>query len=117
MPQGTTHCATSTQSRILWSRCPTSQCIEGDNQMRQVYERCAGLDVHKKSVVACRAQVTAAGQWVTETQTFGTMTRDLLGLLDWLQAWAVTHVAMESTGDYWKPVFNLLEGNLTVLLV
>ena len=85
--------------------------------MRQVYERCAGLDVHKKSVVACRAQVVAEGQWVTETKTFGTMTRELLTLLDWLQEWAVTHVAMESTGDYWKPVFNLLEGNLTVLLV
>lgn len=85
--------------------------------MRQVYERCAGLDVHKKSVVACRAQVMADGQWVTETKTFGTMTVELLTLLDWLQAWAVTHVAMESTGDYWKPVFNLLEGNLTVLLV
>ena len=85
--------------------------------MRQVYERCAGLDVHKKSVVACRAQVVAGGQWVTETKTFGTMTAELLTLLDWLQAWAVTHVAMESTGDYWKPVFNLLEGNLTVFLV
>ena len=85
--------------------------------MRHVYERCAGLDVHKKSVVACRAQVMADGQWVTETKTFGTMTQELLTLLDWLQAWAVPHVAMESTGDYWKPVFNLLEGNLTVLLV
>src|SRR5215212_9957545 len=85
--------------------------------MRQVYERCAGLDVHKKSVVACRAQVAADGQWVTESKTFGTMTQELLTLLDWLQEWAVTHVALESTGDYWKPVFNLLEGNLTVLLV
>src|SRR5438093_3941943 len=80
--------------------------------MKVVYERCAGLDVHKKTVVAC---VRIGDQ--QETRTFGTMTEDLLALSDWLLAQAVTHVAMESTGEFWKPIFNLLEGNFEVLLV
>jgi transposase len=80
--------------------------------MHIMYERCAGLDVHKKTVVAC--VVTPAGQ---ETRTFGTMTADLLALADWLLACGCTHVAIESTGDYWKPVFNILEGTCEVLLV
>lgn len=85
--------------------------------MRLVYNRCAGLDVHKKTVVACRVRVNEQNAWEQEVQTFGTMTCDLLQLLDWLQAWEVSHVAMESTGEYWKPVYNLLEDNVTVLLV
>src|SRR5688572_4156295 len=80
--------------------------------MRVMYERCAGLDVHKKTVVAC--VVTPAGQ---ETRSFGTMTADLLALADWLLACGCTHVAIESTGDYWKPVFNILEGTCEVILV
>ena len=74
--------------------------------MQVVHERCCGLDVHKKNVVAC---VLASKD--EQVLTFGTMTRDLLRLLDWLQEKGVTHVAMESTGVYWKPVFNLLEGH------
>ncbi|MCB0112103.1 MAG: IS110 family transposase [Caldilineaceae bacterium] len=85
--------------------------------MRVVYKRCAGLDVHKKTVVACRVRINEANEWEQEVRTFGTMTCDLLALLDWLLAWEVTHVAMESTGEYWKPVYNLLEGHLEVLLV
>lgn len=85
--------------------------------MRLVYNRCAGLDVHKKTVVACRVRINEQNTWEQEVQTFGTMTCDLLQLLDWLQAWEVSHVAMESTGEYWKPVYNLLEDNVTVLLV
>ena len=85
--------------------------------MRLVYERCAGLDVHKKTVVACRVRSGEQGAWEQEVRTFGTMTCDLLDLLDWLLAWEVTHVAMESTGEYWKPVYNLLEGQLEILLV
>ena len=85
--------------------------------MRVVYKRCAGLDVHKKTVVACRVRINAANEWEQEVCTFGTMTCDLLMLLDWLLAWEVTHVAMESTGEYWKPIYNLLEGHLEVLLV
>lgn len=81
--------------------------------MEVKYQRCAGLDVHKKSVVAC--VITPEGQ---ETRSFGTMTQDLLQLGDWLMGCGVTHVAMESTGVYWVPVYNLLEGlNLTLLVV
>jgi transposase len=75
-------------------------------------ERCAGLDVHKKTVVAC--VVTPAGQ---ETRTFATMTAALLALADWLLACGCTPVAMESTGDSWKPVFNILAGTCEVILV
>lgn len=85
--------------------------------MRVVYKQCAGLDVHKKTVVACRVRINEAGQREQEVRTFSTMTCELLLLLDWLLAWGVTHVAMESTGEYWKPVYNLLEGQVTVLLV
>ena len=80
--------------------------------MQVMYERCAGLDVHKKTVVAC--VLTPEGQ---ETRTFGTMTAELLALADWLLACGCTHVAIESTGDYWKPVFNILEGTCEVILV
>jgi len=73
--------------------------------------------VHKKTVVACRVRSGEQGAWEQEVRTFGTMTCDLLDLLDWLLAWEVTHVAMESTGEYWKPVYNLLEGQLEILLV
>ena len=85
--------------------------------MQVKYERCAGLDVHKKTVVACRRVPDGQGGCQQETRTFGTMTADLLGLHDWLAAVGVTHVAMESTGVYWKPVFNVLEGSFAVLLV
>jgi len=72
--------------------------------MEVVYERCCGLDVHKKSITA--HLITPEGR---ETRTFGTMTDDLLELGDWLIAAGCTHVAMESTGVYWKPIYNLLE--------
>jgi len=85
--------------------------------MQVVYEHCCGLDVHKKTVVACLITLTAQGQRYKEIRTFGTMTRDLLTLLDWLRAAGCTHVAFESTGVYWRPIFNLLEGEMTVLLV
>jgi transposase len=80
--------------------------------MRVLYERCCGLDVHKKTVVAC--VLTPQGQQV---RTFGTTTRELLALGDWLRAQGCTHVAMESTGVFWKPVYNLLEGTGLELLV
>jgi transposase len=78
---------------------------------------CAGLDVHKKTVVACVRRFDAAGQARQEVRTFGTMTCDLLALSDWLVEQGVEQVALESTGVYWKPVFNLPEGRLAVLLV
>lgn len=85
--------------------------------MQVIYTRCAALEVHKKTVVACRTRLQPDGALEQETRTFGTMTEDLLALLDWLLAWGCTHVAMESTGNYWKPVYNILEGNLEILLV
>ena len=81
--------------------------------METIYQCCAGLDVHKKTVVAC--VITQAGQ---QTRTFSTMTKALLELADWLLECQVTHVAMESSGVYWKPIYNLLEGlDLTLLVV
>jgi transposase len=85
--------------------------------MQVLHERCAGLDVHKKTVVACVLTPDGQGGWGQEIRTFGTMTVDLLALSDWLLACGCTHVALESTGDYWKPVFNMLEGTCEVLLV
>ena len=82
-----------------------------------VHTHCAGLDVHKKTVVVAVSVPDPAGGWHKETRTFGTMTADLLALSDWLTSQGVTHVAMESTGEYWKPVFNILEANFEVLLV
>ena len=82
--------------------------------MQVVHEVCCGLDVHKKSVTAC---VLWASGWRRQTREFGTFTKDLLEMSDWLQSCGVTHVAMESTGVYWKPVWNLLEGQFVVLLV
>ncbi len=78
---------------------------------------CAGLDVHKRTVVARVRRVDPAGKVSKNTKTFATMTRDLLALSDWLKAQGVTVIAMESTGTYWKPVFNILEPGFTVVLV
>ena len=86
-------------------------------EMDAIYERVGGLDVHKKSVVACRRRLTSSGRVEKEVATFGTTTPRLLALLAWLQEWEVTHVAMESTGVYWKPVWHLLEGHVELLLV
>jgi transposase len=85
--------------------------------MEVVNERCCGLDVHKQTVVAC-VIVPGNGRLPNkEVRTFGTMTADLLELADWLGACQVTHVAMESTGVYWKPLWNLLEEQVELLLV
>ena len=85
--------------------------------MRIVYARCCGLDVHKKSISACLLTPDDHGGTQQQVRRFGTMTRDLLELSDWLASNQVTHVAMESTGVYWKPVWNIFEGIFTVLLV
>src|SRR5437762_3147054 len=85
--------------------------------MDVVYERCCGLDIHKQLVVACLLTPGAGAQPTKEIRTFGTMTADLLALADWLAAAGCTHVAMESSGVYWKPIYNLLEDQFTLLLV
>lgn len=82
-----------------------------------VYPCCAGLDVHKKTVVACVRRVAANGKVHKEVRTFSTMTADLLNLADWLAQEGVTHAAMESTGVYWKPVWNILDEQFQLLLV
>ena len=78
---------------------------------------CAGLDVHKRTVVACVRRLGPDRVSTSLVRTFGTMTADLLELADGLAAQGVTHVALESTGVYWKPVYHLLEGRFTLLLV
>jgi transposase len=78
-----------------------------------IHRNCAGLDVHKKIVVAA---ILVEGR-SKDIRSFGTMTADLLELSDWLMSRGVTHVAMESTGEYWKPIFNILENNFEVMLV
>ena len=81
--------------------------------MKVVHEICCGIDVHAKMLVACL--ILANGE--KQVRTFSTMTADLLRLRDWLVAAQCTHVAIESTGVYWKPVFNILEDALTVILI
>jgi transposase len=85
--------------------------------MHVVYSHCCGLDVHKRSITACVLVSKASGKGQHEIRRFGTMTRDLLELADWLQSHHGTHVAMESTGVYWKPVWNILAGQFEVVLV
>jgi len=85
--------------------------------MRAIYERVAGLDVHKKVIVACMQILLPDGNGQVEKRSFGTMTADLLMLSDWLLTHEISHVAMESTGEYWKPVFNILENNFEVIIV
>jgi transposase len=83
--------------------------------MNVLYERCAGLDVHKQTVVACR-RVVAGAQVVREVRSFPTTTRGLLVLAEWLGEAGCTQVAMESTGVYWKPVWHVLEGEFELVL-
>jgi transposase len=86
--------------------------------MNLLYERCAGLDVHKATVVGCvRVPGAARGARRAETRTFGTTLRELGALAEWLAAHGVTHVALESTGVYWRPVYAVLEGSVELLLV
>jgi transposase len=82
-----------------------------------VYACCAGLDVHKETVVVTVRRRHGTGKVEQRTRTFGTMTEQLLELADWLEAEGTTHLAMESTGVYWKPIWNLLESRFEILLV
>ncbi len=85
--------------------------------MENIFACCAGLDVHKQSVEACVRRIQPNGRVHQETRHWGTMTPDLRAMADWLAAEGVTNVAMESTGVFWKPIFNILESRFTVLLV
>ena len=84
--------------------------------MEVLHECCCGLDVHKRTVVACLVRPAVDGRPAKELRTFGTMSDDLLALADWLRAAGCTQVAMESTGVFWKPVYNLLEGQVPILV-
>ena len=85
--------------------------------MEVIYPCCCGLDVHKREVVACVVSTDRDGTPHKEVRAFATMTPDILALADWLGAQEVSHVAMESTGVYWKPIWNLLEDSFALLLV
>src|SRR4051795_8053936 len=84
--------------------------------MEVLHECCCGLDVHKRTVVACLVRPAVDGRPTKELRTFGTMSEDLLALADWLRAAGCTQVAMGSTGGFWKPVYNLLEGQVAILV-
>ena len=84
--------------------------------MDVLYPSCAGLDVHKDTVVACARRVTA-GKATREVRTFKTTTGELLALSDWLASQGATHIVMEATGVYWKPVWNILsDGDFELIL-
>jgi transposase len=85
--------------------------------MEVLYSCCCGLDVHKASITACVLWAPVGGRTRKEKRRFGTFTADLLQLADWLRACGVTHVAMEATGVYWKPVWNILDGQFTEVLL
>src|SRR5438874_1946310 len=89
----------------------------GGLTMDTLHRCCAGLDVHKDSVFACVRRLLPDDSVTQQVRRFGTTTAELLALLDWLLAAGVPIIAMESTGVYWKPVFNILEGHVRVLLV
>jgi transposase len=88
---------------------------KGEESMQIIYHRCCGIDVHKKMIVACLLRTTAQGVQ-KEIQMFSTMVSDLFRLRDWLKAQRCEAVAMESTGVYWKPIWNVLEGEVELLL-
>src|SRR5258708_709009 len=88
-----------------------------ETAMEVVHARCAGLDVHKKSVYGCVICCETNGEKQQEKRNFGTVTAELLSLADWLREHAVTHVVMESTGVYWRPVWAILEGQFELMLV
>src|SRR5439155_21224692 len=85
--------------------------------MQIIHRCCCGLDVHKKLIVACLISLNEAGEFQKEIRHFPTMTKGILALADWLTSAGCTHVAMESTGVYWRPIWNLLEGQFELLLV
>ena len=84
--------------------------------MEVVHPRCCGLDVHKRSISAC-VVIREHGRMEKLERRFGTFTRDLEDLAEWLAQHQVTHLAMEATGVYWKPVWNVLEGRVDLMLV
>jgi transposase len=91
--------------------------MTGAREMDVLYARCSGIDVHKRFVVACLSCVQANGSRRKEIRQFGTMTNEIVALKEWLKAAGCSHIAMESTGVYWKPIFHVLEGDFEIVLV
>src|SRR5688572_3841869 len=101
---------------MRWApRSVRPRLTQGVRVMDVISERCCGLDIHKRSVVACLIVSEPEGTPHKEIRTFGAMTADILALADWLGEHAVTHVAMESTGVSWQPIDHLLEDPFTLL--
>ena len=115
-PQWSPRFGESTRSR-LFPLSMSSGAGRRELIMDNIFPCCAGLDVHKKSVEASVRRMEPTGKLHQATHHWGTMTRDLLALADWMAAQGVTHVAMESTGVFWKPLYNILESRFTILLV
>ena len=87
-----------------------------EQEMAIICPCCAGLDVHKKTVVACGRRMGKEGMVTKETREFSTTTQAILAMGDWFACEGVTHVVMESTGVFWKPIWNLLEERFTQML-
>lgn len=91
--------------------------LKGGERMQVVYERCCGLDIHLKTVVGCRLLAQQKGSIEKSIRTFATTTSGLTELARWLAEGQVEQVALESTGIYWRPIFNVLEGHYEIFLV
>ena len=103
---------------VFFSRSAAVTVISREEAAVEIlHARCCGLDVHKKNVVACVLISQPDGLIERQVRTFKTMTGDLLALADWLSCLGVTHVALESTGVYWRPIFNVLEDDSRTLLL
>src|SRR5215218_5500954 len=117
VPRGTADCRREHADHALRDAgAPLGRSYEERSAMDVLVERCCGLGIHKTSVVACLLISPPGGEPVRAIRTFGTMTEDLLALADWLAGAGCTHVAMESTGVSWKPIWNLLEDGFDLLL-
>jgi hypothetical protein len=99
------------------SRSGDHRIPPGGKIMEVLYPKCCGIDVHKQFLVACLLIVGEAGQQHQEIRRFSTMTGELLSCVDWLQKAHCTAVAMESTGVYWKPVWNVMEGLFETVMI
>jgi transposase len=118
---GTTVCRSASRKHageiLQEASIPCVAITHGGCLMDVVYTHCCGLDLHKRTVVACLITTTEGQEPIKVIRTFRTMTSELLALADWLREAGCTHVAMESTGVYWRPVYNLLEGQCELLVV
>src|SRR5215510_10233957 len=103
------------QSRVPISRCPRQR--QKETYMEPLIRCCAGLHVHKETVEAHVRRIEPDGNLYENRRCWGTTTRELEQMSAWLEGQGVRHVAMESTGVFWKPVYNILEERFTVLLV